>query len=91
MTQLERLEMYEKQRSMMKRCIDHKCPYVRAIAEGNYQYSKGGCFCDYISIAKHRRGCLPSECNHWKDEVIKDEKGKIHITDRSQEGGQNAQ
>lgn len=27
-------------------------------------------YCNYLSMAKHRRGCKPDECEHYKDEVV---------------------
>lgn len=59
-------------------CQKHKCPYLKKSLSCNVMYVKGACFCDYLCMTGHMRGCAPEDCTHWKDEVIKDEsKGVI--------------
>ncbi len=60
---------------MLNHCIKHKCPYLRCLTgqTTNPRYP-GEVFvnkcCMYIDLAGHSRGCMPDECEHWKDKNV---------------------
>lgn len=64
-----------------ERCVN--CPYVGHM-DFNYQTGKG-LSCDFLGITHHVRGCLPDQCEHYKDDpeevkkMISDNKRKRHV------------
>ena len=53
-------------------CIANKCPYMKKmVVQARSNDNANGCYCDYISMTGHSRGCLPIDCTHYKDENVK--------------------
>ncbi len=52
-------------------CEKHKCPYMKVVHDNgmNPKFSVKHS-CDYILYTGKSRGCMPDECEHWKDENV---------------------
>lgn len=48
-----------------ERCL--KCPYSSRTQWKNFGLAS--VYCDYLSIMGHSRGCMPYECEHYKDDA----------------------
>lgn len=61
-----------------ERCMN--CPYSSRTQWKNFGLAS--VYCDYLSIVGHSRGCMPYECEHYKDDTehIKKVKDKMKRT-----------
>lgn len=54
-------------------CAKHKCPYLNSISHVKIATKKSllNKCCFYTVYSGHSRGCMPDECEHWKDKNVR--------------------